>query len=135
MNYDTIGVPEQISISEFKVIDEYLQYNVFALHTIEAQTAFNELMSFREKLEDENDKDRKDNLLINIEKLKYDIMPFRISLSNNLYETYKDIIKPDYNEDKHYYYQYINLEGCQDYAYDNEIGILDKPKQAIVAIL
>ncbi len=134
MNYDTMGVPEQISISEFKVIDEYLQYNIFALHTEEAQKAFTELMSFREKLKDENDKDRKDNLLMNIEKLKYDIMPYRISLSNNLYETYKDIIKPDYNDNKHYYYQYIDLQGCQDYAYDEDIGLLEEPKQTMIAI-
>ncbi len=134
MNYDTKGVSEQISISEFKVIDEYLQYNVFALHTEEAQSFFIKLMNYKELLANENDKSKKDDLLLSIEKLKYEIIPYRISLSNKLYETYKDLIKPDYNEDKHYYYQYLNFEDCINYAYDNEIGILNEPKKAIVAI-
>lgn len=135
MNYDTKGLNKQISISEFKVIDEYLQYNVFALHTEEAHKAFTKLLSFREKVANEINKDKKDDLLLNIEKLKYEIMPYRISLSNQLYLTYKDIIKPYNNDDKLYYYQYIDFNDCQKYAYDNDIGILDEPKQSVSTLI
>ncbi len=134
MNYDSTDTCDQIPISEFKVIDEYLQYNVFVLNTEYSQETFTKLLDIRNMLVNCNDNYAKDELLIKIEKLKHEMISYRISLSSKLYQTYKDIIKPDYNDDKHYYYQYIDLQGCQDYAYDEDIGLLEEPKQTMIAI-
>ena len=133
MNYDSTDTCDQIPISEFKVIDEYLQYNVFVLNTEYSQETFTKLLDIRNMLANCNDNYAKDELLIKIEKLKHEMISYRISLSSKLYQTYKDIIKPDDNDDKHYYYQYIDLQGCQDYAYDEDIGLLEEPKQTMVA--
>jgi len=132
LNYDT-NISDQIPISKFSLIDDNAKKTIFILRTKNAQKDMENLISLKRKLKEKLSKEKKDNIRIQIEKLKHNLLEFQIAVYENELFAYNDIIEPQEEllENKNFPYQYISYKDQKEYAYDEKLGFLKEPKKNI----
>jgi len=127
LNYDA-DARKQIPVKDFKLIEEYQEEDIYILRTEQAQEYMYRFLDLKEKLADKGmGKDERNSLLFEMEKLKGKLKEYQISLRKNEIEAYKDSLIIE-SED---YYQYISYKNQKEYAYDEDIGFLVKPKRPL----
>ncbi len=136
LNYDT-PVENQIQISQFSLIDDKAKNTIFILRTKNTQSDMEKLIFLKRKLNDKITKDEKDQIRIQIEKLKHNLLEFQIAVYKNELVNYKDLIEPQEEllENKNYPYQYLSYKIQKEYAYDEKIGLLKEPKRNICSVI
>lgn len=137
LNYDT-KVKGYIPVSDFSLIDEKPKANIFILRTENAQENMDNLLELKEELKESNlSKKEKDDVLVQIEKLKNGLKEFQISVYNNELIPYENIIQPrgETEEHENFPYRYISYEDHLKYSYDDKIGLLKEPKEKIPNVL
>ncbi|MDD3175573.1 MAG: CRISPR-associated helicase Cas3' [Candidatus Nanoarchaeia archaeon] len=130
LNYDQ-DINNQMAIKDFKIIEEdYFKENIFILRTKTAQDDMEELLRLKDNLKETATlpKTEKDNINLRIELLKSELKQFSISVSKPDLEKYKNIIKPEYENE---FYKYISFQDQGKYAYDGQTGFLSEPKEEI----
>lgn len=135
MNYDTKGIRNQLPLSEFRVIDEYPQQSLYVLHVEGSEEKMEELLTLLNTNLWSINKEEKDVILLRLEDIKYELLPYRISIPKYVYQIYKNIIKPLSNDDDDYFYQYISYKDCRECVYDDDIGFLSEPKENISSLI
>jgi len=132
LNYDT-SINNQIPISKFSLIEDNAKKTIFILRTEDAQKDMKNLISLKRKLREKLSKEEKDNIRIQIEKLKHNLLEFQIAVYENELAIYKDLIKPqeELMENKNFPYQYLSYINQKEYAYDEKLGFLKEPKKNI----
>ncbi|MDP8321737.1 MAG: CRISPR-associated helicase Cas3', partial [Candidatus Stygibacter australis] len=133
LNYDT-EIREQTPVNKFKLINDEGKESIYILRTKDAQKNMDELICQKRKLLKEPDRKIKDQIQLKIEKLKYELLPFTISLYPQELEIYRHYLQPaeeiDSNPD--YPIKYLSYKFQAKYAYDEDIGFLKIPKKEIV---
>jgi len=135
MNYDTKGIRNQLPLSEFRVIDEYPQQSLYVLHVEGSEEKMEELLTLLNTNLWSINKEEKDVILLRLEDIKYELLPYRISIPKYVYQIYKNIITPLSNDDDDYFYQYISYKDCRECVYDDDIGFLSEPKENISSLI
>lgn len=132
LNYDK-KTENQIPISEIKLITDKIMTNLYILHTPEANKDMNDFFLLKSKAQESNSKEE---AIVELEKIKYRLKPFQISLYPDEIIKYSQIIRPknEYAEDKHFLYKYISYSDQANYAYDIDIGFLPIPKKQISSL-
>ena len=134
LNYDT-EIDDQTPISKFSLIEKQTKKTIFILRTKQAQKNMSNFISLNLKLKEKLSKEKKNSIRVKIEKLKYYLLDFQISLYENELVGYKDLIEPQNELDKNFPYQFISYENQLKYAYDNKTGFLAKPKKTIPCVV
>lgn len=130
LNYDQ-DIKNQMAIRDFRIIEEnYFKENIFILRTKTAQDNIEELLRLKDNLNETATlpKKEKDNINLRIEFLKSELKQFTISVNKPDLEKYKNIIKPEYENE---FYKYISFQDQGKYAYDEQTGFLSEPKEEI----
>jgi len=131
LNYDA-DVRKQIPVKDFKLIEEYQEENIYILRTEQAENDMCRFLGLKEKLTDKGmGKEERHGVLFEMEKLRGKLREYQISLRGNEIEAYKDSLTIE-GED---YYPYISYENQKEYAYDDEIGFLVKPKKPAETVM
>ena len=131
MNYD-IEYDDQIPVSKFKLIPQQNQRSIYLLHTEEAERNMKKLLELRKCLLDTVEKEKKEKLIMKIEKLKYQLIKFKISVYPNELNVYLTLIEPQEEiSNNNFKYLYISKESCDRYVYDESIGFLKEPKEKL----
>jgi len=130
LNYDQ-NIKNQIAVKDFKIIeDNYFKEDIFILRIASAQEKMEILLDLKDTLKETVvlSKSEKDEINLAMELLKSELKQFAISVNKTDLEQYQNIIKPNSENE---YYKYINFEDQEKYAYDEESGFLNVPKQNI----
>jgi CRISPR-associated endonuclease/helicase Cas3 len=133
LNYDR-NVEDQIPISMFSLIEDLPTETLFILRTPMAQKDMETLIKHLSELKNSKlPKERKNVILFEIEKLKYHLNQFSISVYENEILSFKSIIEPyDIDDDnKSFFYRYISYKNQFKYAYDDKLGLCQKPKKQL----
>lgn len=132
LNYDK-RTRDQIPISDFKLINDKQQENIYILTDKSAQTLMNKFLIMKEKLKNKLSKEEKDNCRLQIEKIKYKLIPYKISVYRSNLVNYQAYLQPEeeiqYNEN--YPYKFLSYDFQKKYAYDNKLGFLKEPKKQL----
>ena len=129
LNYD-VRKDDQIPVSDFSLIEEQPKINIFILRTEDVQNNMDKLTELLDRLKDcDLQKDEKEGILIEIEKLKNTLKKFQISVYEHELKPYKGIIKAASPEKD--IYQYISFKDHLKYAYNEKIGFLKEPKESL----
>lgn len=133
LNYDK-EIEDQIPVSLFSLIEASLTKTLFILRTSNAQKDMVTLLEYLKELKTPKlTKERKYIILFEIEKLKYHLNQFSISVYENEILNFKSIIEPydigDGNKD--FPYRYISYENQTKYAYDDKLGLCQEPKNQL----
>lgn len=127
LNYDSPG-REQTPVSQFQLIKEYDDEDLYIPTTAGAGERIEELGAYlRQLAEDELSPEEKDRLKLVIEQLKAELREYRLSLRSGDLAAYNNtsLIEPIG------YIRYISYDNQARYAYDDEIGFLKEPKEDI----
>lgn len=136
MNYDT-QIEGQIPVSDFSLIKDNVKKNIYILRTQEAQNDMDAFIQLKRDIKENVSKKLKEEMRLKIEKLKYKLLPFQISVYGYELENYKDYIEPqnEIAEDPYFPYQYLTYEIQKKYAYDKKVGFLVEPKRELSSVL
>ncbi|MEA1987244.1 MAG: hypothetical protein U9N76_07130, partial [Candidatus Marinimicrobia bacterium] len=132
MNYNR-KVNNQIPVSDFKLIPDDPRKNIYILHTEEADKQMRELIENKRKLKFVDNKKERNEIIIEIEKLKHKLIRFQISVYQQELNVYNDLLEPE-NElaiDKNFTYIFISYDNQKEYVYDENVGFLKEPKKNI----
>jgi CRISPR-associated endonuclease/helicase Cas3 len=129
LNYDKI-ISDQIPVSKFKLINDDGKESIYILRTKRAENLMNEMLEAKRKLVEIRDKKKCDSLKLHVEKLKYELLPFIITLYKSELNTYKDYLEPqeELSINKDYPIKYLPYDIQKKFAYDPKTGFLKTPK-------
>ena len=132
LNYDT-EIRDQTPINKFKLINDEGKENIYILRTEDAQKYMDELIESKRKLLGELDKANKEKIQLQIENLKYELLPFNISLYQHEIDIYNQYLEPqeEIANNPDFPLKYLSYEFQKKYAYDTDIGFLKTPKREI----
>jgi len=127
LNYDE-KIDQQTPISDFKLIEQYQEENIYILVTEQSQKKMEQFLKCKSKVFDENlSKEERETYLFETETLKTILKKYQISLREKDLEAYNNtniIIEKDY-------FKYVSYDMQKEYLYDEDIGFLTKPKKEI----
>lgn len=127
LNYDK-QIGDQIPVSDFKLIEEYDEENIYILITKDAQQDMDRFLKCKNSIYDKNiHKKEKEVYLLEIEKLKNSLKDYQINLKKSDLKEYNNtniIIEENY-------FKYISYNMQKKYVYDEDIGFLSESKKSI----
>jgi len=125
LNYDEKS-ERQTPISDFKLIEQYQEENIYILVTEESQKEMEQFLKCKSNIFDKNlSKEKRETYLFETEVLKTILKKYQISLRGKDLEAYNNtniIIGNDY-------FKYVSYDMQKEYLYDEDIGFLTKPKR------
>lgn len=132
LNYD-MEIRDQTPINKFKLINDEGKENLYILRTKTAQRYMDELVLKKRDLLGETDPELKDKIQLEIENLKYQLLPFIISLYPQELDLYRNHLEPaaEINQNPEYPIRYLSYDFQKKYAYDEDIGFLKIPKREL----
>jgi CRISPR-associated endonuclease/helicase Cas3 len=127
LNYDE-KIERQTPISDFKLIEQYQEENIYILVTKQSQKDMERFLKCKSNIFDKNlSKEERETYLFETEMLKTILKKYQISLRGKDLEEYNNtniIIENDY-------FKYVSYDMQKEYLYDEDIGFLIKPKKEI----
>jgi len=133
LNYD-VRKKDQIPVSDFTLIEEQPKIDIFILRTKDSQRNMDRFIVLLACLKERNlSKKEKENILVELEKLKNAFKKFQISVYKHELNQYEPIIKTASPEND--LYKYISYEDHLKYAYDKKVGFLKEPKMSLPNVL
>lgn len=127
LNYDE-KIDQQTPISDFKLIQQYQEENIYILVTERSQKDMELFLKYKSKIFDKNlSKKERETYLFETEMLKTILKKYQINLRGKDLEAYNNtniIIENDY-------FKYVSYDMQKEYLYDEDIGFLTKPKKEI----
>ena len=127
LNYDE-KIELQTPISDFKLIQQYQEENIYILVSQGAQKSMERFIKYNAIISDKSiSKKERGKFLFKIEALKNNLKKYQVNLREKDIEAYNDtniIIDCAY-------FKYVSYDMQKKYVYDEDIGFLTKPKKAI----
>lgn len=129
LNYD-VQKDDQIPVSEFTLIEKQPKIDIFILRTKVIQQNMDRLIELLDCLKEKDlIKEERENILIDLEKLKSALKKYQVSVYEYELEPYQNIVRAASSEND--LYKYISYEDHLKYAYDEKTGFLKDPKEII----
>ena len=127
LNYDE-KIDHQTPISDFKLIQQYQEENVYVLVSEQSQKDMERFLEYKSKIFDKNlSKEKREECLFEIEVVKTILKKYQINLRRKDLEEYNNTnIITDCD-----YFKYVSYDMQKEYLYDEDIGFLTKPKKKI----
>ena len=130
LNYNK-KIEGQTPVSDFKHINTNPTENIYVMTDKTAQKNMDKFLELRNQIKLSTSKIEKNEIWIEIEKIKHKLQPYQISVYPNYLIDYRDQLQPEEEilNNKDYPYKFIPFEIQKEYAYDEKLGFLKEPKK------